>query len=832
MALLHALGLAPGPSAWPAALVAGPVLVLPTAFLGATLPFLVRARLRHVGHAGRWTGWLYGVNTIGAAGGVVLAVFVLLPSFGEATSLRIAGAGNLLAALLILFAERPVPAAHAPAAEAGAAVPDPVAAPAPVPASVPAPLLPADAPRGAAVGFALFLSGALALGAEVAWFRLLEPLTGIHLYGFALLLGAVLVGTALGGALGGVIADRTRRPDLALATSIGVGALLLIASVAVAGAVPWLALSTASRAADAFPVANPAALTSTETKERAALAASVLKQVKIAVAGLCVAAPLVALAAAYPLAVKTLSRSTARAAGASGWVYAWNTAGNVVGSLLAGFVLLPRIGGPATLVLLGGLGLAFCAALRLSAAPPRSALAAAVPLLPLALLAIAPVRDAVLESGPRLVEVVLANQGSPQDYAIRSRDDVAALAEISIGAPPRPAGRPDLPPIEPKEGLVGSVGLLDERGTVRLRQGGLSESRFSSDDPDARQRDRSGARADPVPPALRAADGARDRSRRGVDVRDADRRSDLVRVDVAEIEATVLDVVEAFRGPLDVRRDPKARLHVTDGRLLLREAASRGGTYDLVVSQPSHPWVPGAGHLFTADAYALARRALRPGGVFAQWLNLFDTNVELFRTSLASFRKAFPDMWVFEFRDEVVLVGFLGGPQADAERVERAWRGEALARRIDAAGLRGPEDVWKRLAADGAGVAKFAGRRPARGRRRPAHRTRRGVARGGPARPATRGEDLRRTPRRLPARSQARRGPTPRRERGGSPPSSDGSSTTGRSRPPSAGTNACRARARRRGNAPSPASTPRSPPRTPAAATCSCAAPRTSCARR
>jgi hypothetical protein len=315
----------------------------------------------------------------------------------------------------------------------------------------------------------------------------------------------------------------------------------------------------------------------------------------------------------------------------------------------------------------------------------------------------------VLGSGPRLVEVVLANQAAPQDYLIRSRDDVRTLAEVTIGGPPRPAGRPDLPPIEPREGLVGSVGILEERNLVRLRQGGLSESKFAPDDPDR------GSETEvalslipyllhPAPEtALVIGHGA------GWTCETLIAAPDLARIDVAEIEEAVLDVVEAYRGPLDVRRDPRTRLHLTDGRLLLREAASRGGTYDLVVSQPSHPWIPGAGHLFTADAYALARRALREGGVFAQWLNLFDTNPELFRTSLASFRAAFPDAWVFEFNDEVVLVGFTGPPRADADRVESAWRREPLARRIEAAGLRGPEDVWKRFAADGAGVERLVG---------------------------------------------------------------------------------------------------------------------------
>src|SRR5262245_24312057 len=687
--VLHLLGAAPGPSAWPAALVAGPVLLLPTAFLGATLPFLVRSRLLDVQHAGRWTGWLYGVNTLGAAGGVVVAVFLLLPALGETTTLRIAGAGNLLASLLILLAERPGLELIAPAPMPGRPA-----------GRAPAPVLPED-PLGANprhARFALFWTGVLALGGEVTWFRFLEPIAGVHLFGFALLLGAVLAGTALGGGLGGVLADRVRRPDLALSTALALGAVLLVASVAIAGAVPWVASSSSSRAAAAAAAAM-------EVEDVGVVTVSV----KLLGAAICIVPPLVAFAAAYPLAVRALARTPAVASGAAGSLYAWNTVGNVVGSVLAGFFLLPRLGGPATLVLLGGLGLAFAAALRLLAARPRSLIAVAVPLVPLALLAVPASREVVLASGPRLPEIVLLGQVSPSEFTIRSRGDVAALAELSAGTYPRPFGRVDLPPIEPREGLVSTVGLLDERGVVRLKQGGLSESKFAPDDPDQGSETEVALALIPwlVHPAPKSALVIGHGAGWTCETLLA---SDLERIDVAELESAVLDVTEAYRGPLEVRRpDPRVRLRLADGRLLLGEAASKGGEYDLVVSQPSHPWVPGAGHLFTADAYALARRALRPGGVFAQWINLFDSNLDLLKSSVASFLKAFPKAWLFKYHDEVILVGFAGAPQVDAARVEKAWAPSRLERRITAAGLRGPEDVWKRFAADGPGLARLAG---------------------------------------------------------------------------------------------------------------------------
>jgi spermidine synthase len=671
LGVLQALSLEPGPSAWPAALVGVPVLLLPCAFLGATLPFLVRGIVAARGGAGRTTGRLYAVNTLGAAAGVVLAVFVLLPGIGETATLRVAAAGNLLAAAAILLAERPATRRDA-APQAG----EPSA-------------LPERA--GRAAGFALFGSGAFALGAEVAWFRLLEPLTDVSSIGLAFLLVPVLFGTAVGGALGGSLAERVRRPDLAVATAIGVGGLLTLLSLPGTGQVPYLALRYAGDRGDLLPW-------------------------KLAGSALCMVPALVAFAAAYPLAVRARARLAPEAARASGTVYAWNAAGNVVGSLFAGFWLLPNAGSPRTVLLLGALALAFAAALRLDAPRPRRAVAALVFLVPVAVLAWPGTVARLERGGPSLPEVVALSKWRPDRGRVRSHADLEAYAELLGGVHPRPAVAPLEDPILPVEGRVGTVALLDEtNGQVRLRQGGLSESVLRRDDPDAGSATEVALALLPwlLHPdprrALVIGHGAGWTVETLLD-------TGVPHVDVAELEPAVLDVVARWRGPLLVHRAPNARLHVADGRLFLRRAADAGGAYDLVVSQPSHPWVPGAGHLFTADAYRLARRALRPGGVFAQWLNVFDMDVPLFATALAGWREAFPRSWLFFFRDEVVLVGFTGAPRVDGPRWERAFAEEAgVGRRARDAGLSSPSSVLRRFVADASGVERLVppGTRPA-----------------------------------------------------------------------------------------------------------------------
>lgn len=720
LALLEGLGLAPGRSAWPAALVALPILVLPTAFLGATLPFLVRSLVTSgVARAGRWTGLLYGVNTLGAVAGTGLAVVWLLPAFGEIASLRIAGGLNLVAAALILLADGVSSRRGAVAEPAAAPVADPpsssppappdvraTAAPAPLPAPLPA--LPAPARAVPIPELALFASGLFALGAEVAWFRLLEPLTGIHLYGFALLLGAVLAGTALGGAIGGVVADRVRRPDLALTNVLAIAGALVIGSIWLSGAVPYLGLHAATVAVDAARAAKESSEVVRQTGYDTLAAA------KLWASALCVAPALVAFSMAYPLAVKARALDAGRAAAAAGSTYAWNTAGNMLGSLFAGFVLLPAIGGPRTLAVLGGLALATAAALRLLAARPRGVIPALAPLAGLALLALPGSGPRIDAAGPSLPEIVCLERWT-DSYAIRSRDDLAAFATSMGGVYPRPAGREDLDPIKPIEGVVSNVGLLLERTVVRLRQGGLSESKIVPSSPD------SGSETEvalALVPYLAHPDPKRALCiGHGAGWSAETLLATPMDVDVAELEPAVLDRVEAYRGPLLVRSAKNSHLHETDGRLLLRLAAARPESerYDVIVSQPSHPWVPGAGHLFTREAYALARSALSRGGVFSQWLNVFSMTRELLHSALEAWHEVFPDCWVLQYYDELVLVGFTSPPTIDVARWSKALADGRVAVRAHEAGIEEPADLVHRIALDGEGLARMlpAGTPPA-----------------------------------------------------------------------------------------------------------------------
>ena len=175
------------------------------------------------------------------------------------------------------------------------------------------------------------LSGLGALANEVAWTRALALLIGPTAYAFAFIVTSVVAGLALGSAAAAAVADRLRRPGLALGlVEIGAAALSL-AVVEAIGRLPVVVAQLVRDNADRMPR---------------------LMSLEFAAVFVLLAPPAFLFGAAFPLAVRLAGgRGPADAVGRA---YAWNTAGAIAGALLAGFVALPRLGLQATLLAAAG----------------------------------------------------------------------------------------------------------------------------------------------------------------------------------------------------------------------------------------------------------------------------------------------------------------------------------------------------------------------------------------------------------------------------------------------------------------------------------------------
>jgi spermidine synthase len=91
--------------------------------------------------------------------------------------------------------------------------------------------------------------------------------------------------------------------------------------------------------------------------------------------------------------------------------------------------------------------------------------------------------------------------------------------------------------------------------------------------------------------------------------------------------------------------DPRVHLIIDDARTYLRVTADR---YDIIMSEPSHPWVPGVANLFTQEFFTMSRDRLREQGVFVQWLQIYQLSTDSLRCVLQTFHQVFPHVLVFQ----------------------------------------------------------------------------------------------------------------------------------------------------------------------------------------
>jgi predicted membrane-bound spermidine synthase len=153
-------------------------------------------------------------------------------------------------------------------------------------------------------------------------------------------------------------------------------------------------------------------------------------------------------------------------------------------------------------------------------------------------------------------------------------------------------------------------------------------------------------------------------------------------VDTVEIEPAIVRAARHFQ-PHNARAlsDPRSRIHYEDAKSFF---AARRVLYDVIVSEPSNPWVSGVASLYTKEFYRDVRRFVRPGGLFVQWIHLYEISPELLATVLEAMRPHFTDyvLWLANDGDLIIVavnggqvpqpdVGVLGGPlRKDLERIQ------------------------------------------------------------------------------------------------------------------------------------------------------------------
>ncbi|MFH1464099.1 MAG: fused MFS/spermidine synthase [Pseudomonadota bacterium] len=597
-------------SAFQAALL-GLVLLVPTTCMGATLPLLARFVTTRLDLAGSRIGLLYGVNTAGAVLGTFLAGFVLLPAPGLAATTHLAAAANglLLAAALLL--SRWGDGTEPPLVEAAAAEPPPA--------------------PGRALLLVAGLAGCASLVYELAWFRVMALTLGASTYAFSIMLLAFLTGIALGGWGGGGLADRL------LARRGRVGVLLGLVAVEVGVAVATWAMM---HGFEQLPFVYVRLFDLIEGKQ------GWFWPTWLGLSMAVMTPPAVLMGAAFTLTVRSLVADPGQLAGPVGKVYGANTVGAIIGSLGGAFVLLPKLhvvgaittaNGINLLAALVALGVAWTLAGR-----PRT------------------VRWALPVGGTALLALVGLRCPPPWDPLLMTAGMFKYVTELAERTPEHVL-RYAVEPYELlyyEEGLSSVVTVATNRktGNIWLANNGKVDASSTTDMPTQ------------VMVAHLPFFFGRDAKRAcviglasGITAGAVTEHDELESIDLVELEPAVFEASHFFdeinHRPLE---DPRVRPVVNDARNHMLLAAP--GSYDVVVSEPSNPWLTGVSNLFTREFFELGKSRLGPGGVWSQWVQMYGMGTEELRALLKTFGEVFPHVALFATIEDADLV-ILGSDQ-------------------------------------------------------------------------------------------------------------------------------------------------------------------------
>ena len=626
------------------------LLFIPTTMMGATLPILARHFVRadeNRNQLGATVGGLYALNTFGAVIGTFVGGFVLLPRFGVITTNYVGAATNLVLATLVMLA-RPRPGAIA---EVGLP---------PVPTAPEAEPVPSTALQRRLALWGFGISGAVAMVYQVLWTRSLAIVIGSSVYSFTLILLAFLVGLGGGAAVISRLSVRARRPMTWL------GAVHL-ATAAMIGLSLWVM--------DKLPSAFLALLRGNSlTVDGILFCQFLLAALAVLPATLCMGAVL-------PLTVRVYAQGADQVGRDVGTAYSVNTLGAIVGSFGAGFVVLPSLGLEFGLrgfaVATAILGAVFVIASRDAAARPTRRTIVAVGC------------AAAIAAG-----LMFMPRWSLAHFS-------AGLFRVSIAKDIIERDHWALPILEYyHDGIATTVSVERWKKTIALKNNGKVDA--SNGDDMATQ-----IMVGLMPLVFHPT--ALDKPPRvavigygsGVTI-GAVTQFPIAHADVVELEPSIVEAGSRFFGEYNhhPEKNPKVRIIVGDGRNFLTQSQRPEDRYDVIISEPSNPWITGVSNLFTVDYWKLARARLADDGVFCQWAQLYEMSSVNIKTILRSFAEVFPYTYVFSAEDlssDVILVAANHPLPLNLKRLGRNFVGTQLGAELKRGGVTRAEDLAAQL---------------------------------------------------------------------------------------------------------------------------------------
>lgn len=631
------------------------LLLIPTAMMGATLPVLSKGFLARVERFGSRLGILYGVNTLGAVTGVLLAGFVLIPKIGLMASNITAVCLDATVGLVAIFLSRKMD--NSP--EIAEAI------------KIEARHETESFKRGKRANgllLAIGASGFLALAFEVVWFRALILVFGSTTYSFSAMLAVFLIGLSLGSMIISRFADKTRHPLMIFG---GAAMLTGIYSLVSLG---WFTLMPE------FLLEN-LMLKGTPNWEK-------MIGLKFVITLIFLLVPTILFGASFTAAVKAIRSAMNSSPRAVGEAAMFNTLGAALGAFVGGFLLLPNLGMQSSLALLAFLVLALGLTLCLCSKSGRVARWTVIGLALVTMVGFIinpPVWDKkVISSGPYF---------GPWNYVQNGK--VTLMEQLSSHRL-----------LYYNEGITSTISVIKDANEdfSYCSQGKVEADTTERSMMLQRMMGHLPMLFHPNPQrAVNIGLGA------GVTF-GAVSCYPAEHIEVVEFEPSVVNVARVWgERNHNVIDNPKITLTINDGR---NQLFIGGEPYDVITSDPFEPVMAGAANLYTVDFFELAKSRLAEGGIMAQYLPLYELSNEDYQTIMRSFAKVFPDCLLFFTGFDTIMLGGKGDAVLQLPVAHEKFEIPAVKESLAEVGFTRPEMLLSmfvaRLSADD---ALFAGGR-------------------------------------------------------------------------------------------------------------------------
>lgn len=597
------------------------LVLIPTILMGATLPIMAKYFVTEESNTGKQVGYLYAINTFGAAAGCLLAGYFLIEHLGVLQTAWLAATVNIVIGIICINTVKK----SEPETPIGWDIPKP------------APLSLQVDKENIIWIITSFLCGFTALAYEVVWTRILVFGIGSTVYSFSLMLANFLFGITVGGLL--IVPFFKRKFDFRLLLTLfqfAIGIYLIFSLYKSS----WI-LSSFIR-----PLRLESPLTEFWIDMRNASALMFV--------------PTVLFGMSFPVLTHLVTRGSQNIGSSLGMVYGVNTLGGILGSLFAGYLMLPNFGSQNTLASLAMINLLtgimlfatssyFSGVIRKFAAVSLSGLLAAILLtMPDNLLKGIFMRNSLGEKNPE--RLVYLDEGLTTTVAVFNDDDDNSgikrksliLNGVNMSANHMDSQKymtllsyiPLLLTENPKDVLVICFGTGLTSGAAGVYPG-------------------------------------------------------IDSVDAVDISPGVFRSAKLFSDTnYDAVNNPKVNKIVQDGRNHLLTTSK---AYDVITAEPPPPTNAGAVNLYTHEYYELAKRSLKPGGIVSQWIPLHsqtETHIhEHFRTFLDSFPYV---MGWYPVKNELILIGSNDPIDIDFRKIEKRMKDPKINQVMKTIGFENP----------------------------------------------------------------------------------------------------------------------------------------------